>query len=174
MSVKQYTHSSTAVHADILKNDDTGSFMYKLAGLLAQIYATFSKISQNDQLAIVKLEADYKKHSYEIADLLHSRGNASLGMAIVSTAVFATSLAFANTNDQKFIQLMSEKAPILASLFDNARDGKMKTREAQMQIEYTKLQEKTNKSQNEGNIKSEFARALEAQMQLHTSLARGN
>lgn len=157
------------------KNDESDGFLRKLAALVAQIYATFSQISQNDRLEINSLEFRYKEHSFESADLMRTRGNLSLGFATISVLLFAASLGFANTNDTKFIQLIAEKTPDLLKLFDSSREANIKNRETLAQIEGIRLQEKNTKTQNENGTKEQFAQVLQAEIQrLRTAAANSN
>lgn len=162
MSVTLSTISNKAV---IYKSDDTEGFMRKLAALVARIYVTFSQISQNERTEIHVLEIKYKAHSYESADLMRSRGRLSLGCAAISLLLYAGSLAWTNTNDSKFIQLVSEKSPEIVKLFDHSREASIKSREALAQIAFSRIQDKNSKSQSEGNIKEQFAQVLQSEIQ---------
>jgi hypothetical protein len=172
MSVTLSPISNTAV---IYKSDDTNGFLRKLAALVAQIYVTFSQISQNERNEVVKLELKFKKHSFESADLMRAKGNLGLGFACISVILFGASVGFANTNDTKFIQLVSEKCPDVVRLFDSSREGKIKSQETLASLESIRLQDKNNKSQTDGNIKEQFAQALQAEIQrLRSASASSN
>jgi hypothetical protein len=151
--------------------ENTDGFLRKLAALVAQIYTTYSQIAQNDRQEIHRLEATFKVHSFESADLTRSRGNLALGAACLSLFLFAISMGFANSNDRKFVQLASEKAPDVIRLFDSHRDGSIKRQESLAQIEMTKIQDKNSRSQTDGNIKEQFASVLQAEIQRHRSAA---
>ena len=159
----------------VLKSDDTNGFLRKLAALVAQIYSTFSQISQNERSEIVQFELKYKTHSFESADMTRTRGQMSLGFACLSLAISAAALGFTNMNDRKFVQIAAEKAPDIARLFDTSREAKIKNRDTLAGLEMTKLQDKNNKSQTDGNIKEQFAQVLQAQIQLlRSASARAN
>jgi hypothetical protein len=168
------TLSPISAQAVILKTDDSDGFLRKLACLVAQIYSTFSQISQNERSEIVQFELKYKTHSFESSDMTRTRGKFALGFACISMGIFVASLAFANMNDRKFVQLASEKAPDLARLFDASHEANIKNRDSLAQLEMSKLQDKNNKSQSDGNIKDQFAQVLQAEIQRLRSASSSN
>jgi hypothetical protein len=170
-------HPLTSVSSKcvVLTSDDTTGFLRKLASLVAQIYTTLSKISQSERTEIVNFELKYKANSFESADMTRTRGQLSLGVACISLAISAAAFGFTNLNDRKFVQITAEKAPEIARLFDTSREAGIKDRDALAGLEMTKLQDKNNKTQNDGNIKEQFAQVLQAEIQLlRSAAARSN
>ncbi len=168
------TLSPVSAQAVILKTDDQDGFLRKLACLVAQIYSTFSQVSQNERSEIVQLELKYKTHSFESSDLTRSRGKLALGCACISLAIFTASVGFANMNDKKFVQLVADKAPDLVRLFDSSHEANIKNRDTLAQLEWSKLQDKNTKSQSDGNIKDQFAQVLQAEIQRLRSASSSN
>lgn len=163
-----FIHKTTAVQPKAVP-ENTECFMKKLAALVAQIYSTFSQKSQNDIHEIFRLETSYKINAHEIADLTRSRGNMALGTACVSLLFFAASLGFANENERKFVQLASNEAPRIAQLFESQRDASIKRKESRLQIDQIKLNDQTNRSHSDSNVKDQFASVLQAEMQRRRS-----
>ena len=157
--------SKISNEAIIYKSDDAKSFMRTLAVLVARIYATFSEFNQKERKEIHQLELSYKQHSFQSADLMRSRGKIALVGACFNMLFFAGSFAFRNTNDMKFVQLVSQQAPEVSKLFENSREAEIRSTDALAQLENTRMLDKNNKSQSDGNIKEQFAQALQAEIQ---------
>ncbi len=150
------------------------SNLRELAELVARIYLIFSKISQSDRKETSDLEIKFKIYSIQSADLMRSRGNWALGTALLTFTAFAASLAFTNANDKKFVQLLSEKTPDLLRVFDARREADIRSKDSLAQLEMTKMQDKNNKSQSEGNTKEHFAQILQAEIQRLRSASSPN
>lgn len=150
------------------------SFLRTLAKTVAQIYTMFSEIAQNDRAEIVRLECNYKIHSFQSADLMRSLGKIGFASACLSMIVFAASMGMSNVNNQKFVQLASEKVPMLTKMFESQREGTIKSQDAISQLEYAQMQDKHNKAQSEGNAKEQFASVLQAEIQRLRSAATAN
>jgi hypothetical protein len=148
-----------------IPHDEPQNILRRLALLVAQIYTTFSQISQNERSEIVQLEMNFKSHNIESASMMRSRGNLALGTACLSLMLFAASQGFANVNDKKFVQLAGEKVPEFVRLFDTRGEANIRNTDSLSQLEMTKLQDKNNKSQSDGNIKDQFTQVLQAEIQ---------
>jgi hypothetical protein len=144
---------------------ESGSYLHKLAALVALIYTTFSDISQKERGEIVRLEQQYSVYAKESADLTRSRGNLAFATACLCMMVFAASFALTNPNDKKFVQLASEKLPDFMKIIDGHREGAIKSKDSLAQLEMTRMQEKTNKASSEGNMKEQFASVLQTEIQ---------
>ncbi len=135
---------------------------------------TFSQIAQNDRKEISDLEIKFKVLSFDSADLTRSRGNWTLGTALATFTVFAASTAFMNPNDRAFVKLISDKTPDLLRVFDARREAQIQSKNSLAQLEMTKMQDKNNKAQSEGNTKEQFAQVLQAEIQrLRSASASG-
>lgn len=153
----------------ISENVETNNFMRRLAGLVAEVYATFSKISQNDRQEIARIEKKYTLSTTGHADSLRSQGNIQMGAAFAAVAAFAIATAIANPNDQAFVKKMSEHVGGFSQLFVQQSMGNQKNFEGLSSIQFQKLQDKSSRSQSDGNIKETFAQVLQAEMQRHRS-----
>lgn len=157
--------SSVTTKVMEVQNIETGSFLRKLAAIVAQIYVTFSQISQNERFEITNLELEYKKHSFQTADMIRSSGRLAFIGACTSLFLFATSFACVNMNDTKFVQLISDKSPEVFKLFEHSRQANSKGFDSVAQLEYARLQDKNNKSASDSNVKEQFAQVLQAEIQ---------
>lgn len=158
----------------IVDGEDNRSLLNKLAALVAQIYLTFSQISQNERKETLLCEQSYKLLSNESADLTRSKGRIAIASALVGIAIFAASAPIPNMNDKKFVQLISERVPEFFKLWDTDRDSSIQKKNALTQLESIKLQDKNNRSQTDGNLKEQFSQALQAEIQRIRSASSHN
>jgi hypothetical protein len=151
------------------------SFLRHLSQIVAEIYTTFSQMAENDRKHMLQLEMQFKKHSFDASDSMKSRGNLALASAVISLLVFAASFGLTNSNEQKFVQLASEKIPMITNIFDTRSEANIKTKDSVAQLEYSQLQEKHNKTQTDSNTKEQFASTLQAEIQrLRSAASSGN
>lgn len=169
------TPVAEATVADRKIRPDTESYLRNLASLIAKIFTTFSQISQNDRKEITRLEDKYTDSNLKSARLLETKGSLAWKTAALSLVVFAGSLAFNNVNDRKFVELVSQKVPDVARLFESRYDASQKENDSVASLRLTQIQDKTTKAQTEGNIKDQFAQVLQAEIQrLRSAAASSN
>ena len=147
------------------EQDEISGFLRKLASVVAQIYTTFSKIAENSRIEINKLEIKYEGSWKKQAEILKSKGNFGVITATASIAIFAIGLTFANPGDRAFVKLMSEHVPNACQIFNSRYEANQKQHEAVGQLAYQQIQDKSNKTQSEGNLKDQFAQVLQAEIQ---------
>ncbi len=169
------TPVSSTTEPRIHQDEATSNFMRRLAGLVADIYATFSQISQKDRQEITHLEKKYTIATMSSADATRAQGKAALATAIVGLVVLAVSTAIQNPNDQLFVQKMSDQAPQLGQLFSSQYSATQKGYDGVAGIQYQKLQDKSSRAQSDGNLKETFAQVLQAEIQrLRSASASSN
>lgn len=148
----------------IHEDQDTDSFMHRLASLVALIYVTFSQISQRDREEVLTTEREIKLYTKLSANAMEGQGSSALKASLVAAVVFTASFAFAHKNDQLFVQSISNQIPKIGELFSIQHAGTAKNYDAIASIKQTKLQDKSAKAQSEGNIKEAFAQVLQAEI----------
>ncbi len=159
--------SIDSVSTDQLKlhdDEETSSFLRRLAKLVACVYVTFSQISQNDRKEVVSTEKEIKMYTHLSADKLSDQGNWTLATAVMGVVFFTASFAWTHKNDQSWIQNISSFAPKVGELFSLHKSGSVKSYDAIVNIKQTKLQDKSSKAQSEGNTKEAFAQVLQAEL----------
>lgn len=168
------TAQPSTIGSHIHPNEETNNFMRNLAALLAHIYTTFSRISQNDRKEIVNLEQKYSLSVIRSSDAMRSQGTVSTVAAVASLILLAVSFPMVSTNDQRFVQKMSEHAPDIANLIGTRHQAAGRSAEALSQVELQKVQDKSNRAQSDGNIKEAFAQVLQAEIQRHRAASSGH
>ncbi len=146
----------------------------RLAELVARIYNTYAQIAQNDRKEISNIEYKYTFSCRESSDSMRSRGRFAVATAFAGIVLHATSLAFRNVNDQKFVQLISDKIPNFVQLLDSRRDASQKDSDSISSLKLTQLQEKSGKAQSESGAKEQFAKILSDELQRHRQAASAN
>lgn len=169
-AIRAQTSQKDPVHV----NQKTDNFLRKVAKLVAQIYTLFSEISQHDKKEIQRLEFKYTLATHDSASLTKAQGKVALTTSIVGIGILAASLGISNRNDQLFVQKISEQAPALSQLFTMHQAANGKTADSIAAIQYQKLQDKSSKSQTDGNIKDSFAQVLQAELQRHRAASSAN
>jgi hypothetical protein len=162
-SITPVTSAEPRIHEDA----ETNNFRHRLACLVAEIYATFSQVSQNDRQEITRLEAKYTLATHNSADATIEQGDLAMKIAVLE--VFACSISIAvgasNQNDGLFVQKMSDQIPQIAQLFTAQTAANQKNFDGIGQIQLQNLQDKTSRAQSDGNMKESFAQVLQAEIQ---------
>ncbi|MBF8262754.1 MAG: hypothetical protein HW387_419 [Parachlamydiales bacterium] len=148
-------------------SENTDNFLRKLAVLVAKIYSTFSESSQNDRLELNRQEQIFKRHSFESADLTHSRGNLSCWAAIGSMVIFTGSCFLPKGSEglAKLMQLGAEKGADFIRPFESHRDGSIKRADTLSQLDQSKIQDTNNHKDSYRDVEGKISRVLDEEMQ---------
>lgn len=164
MSISLDSIDSVSPDIRLHEDEDTRSFLYRLASLVALVYVTFSELSQNERQEVVRTKKEIKQYTHLSVDKMAGQGNWTLATALVGTLFFAASFACVHKNDQLFVQNVSSFAPKIGDLFNAHKSGSVKSYDATITIKQTELQDKTSKAQSEGNTKQAFEEVLRAEI----------
>lgn len=160
-SVSPSSSASIRLHED----EKTNSFLHRLASLVANIYITFSELSQKERQEVVLTEKEVTFFTNKSCEALTSQSSVSAKASIAALVVFTVAFGCSFGNDRILVQKISDHIPTVANhLYGVEQQTTSKNYDALTTVKQTKLQDKSAKAQSEGNIKESFAQVLQAEI----------